>query len=113
MGTFRTADEAARAYAAAVWRFGCTESKINFPDVESAEEAQFLVPHPLIETHEDQCNHERAVRRSFVSEADERMMAEHWRLHPEDVAREEEFWAQKKHEKEGGARREEEEEGID
>jgi hypothetical protein len=39
------------------------------------------------------------VRRISIAEADERLMAEHRHLHPEDVAREEEFWAQKKHER--------------
>jgi hypothetical protein len=38
------------------------------------------------------------VRCISVAEADEQMMAEHRRLHPVDVAKEEEFWAQKKQE---------------
>jgi hypothetical protein len=60
------------------------------------EEAQFLAPHPVLEMHKDRRNHERAVRWISIAEADERMMTEHQRLHPEDIAREEEFWAQKK-----------------
>jgi hypothetical protein len=34
-----------------------------------------------------------------IAEVDERMMAEHRRLHTEEVARKEEFWAQKKQER--------------
>jgi hypothetical protein len=41
-----TPDEAARAYDAVAWRFGRIWSEINFPDVESLEEAKFLVPPP-------------------------------------------------------------------
>jgi hypothetical protein len=48
ISTFCTTDEAARAYAAAAWRFGRGRSELNFPDVESAEEARFLEPRPLI-----------------------------------------------------------------
>jgi hypothetical protein len=45
---------------------------------------------------EDQRDHEHAVRRISIAEADDRMMAEHRPLHPEEVAMEEEFWTQKK-----------------
>jgi hypothetical protein len=68
-------------YNAAAWRFGRTRSKLNFHDIESAEEAQFLVPPPLIDTREERRNHERVMRRISIAEADERMMAEHHRLY--------------------------------
>jgi hypothetical protein len=38
------------------------------------------------------------VRRISIAEVDKRTMAEHRRLHPEEMAREEEFWVQKKQE---------------
>jgi hypothetical protein len=96
---FRTIDEAARAYDAVMWRFGRSRRELNFPEVESAEEAQFLAPPPLLETREERRNHERIMRRISIAEADERMMAEHRRLHPKDVAREEGFWVHKKQER--------------
>jgi hypothetical protein len=77
IGTFYTPDEAARAYNAVVWRFDCIRSELNFPKVESAEKAQFLALPPLLETCEERCNHERAVRRISIAEVDERLMAEH------------------------------------
>jgi hypothetical protein len=43
-GTFRTTEEAARAYDTIAWRFDRTWSELNFPDVESVEEVKFLVP---------------------------------------------------------------------
>jgi hypothetical protein len=46
IGTFRTTEEATRAYNTAAWRFGRTRSKLNFPDVKSAEEAQSSAPPP-------------------------------------------------------------------
>jgi hypothetical protein len=46
IGTFRTIKEVMCAYDATAWRFGCARSKLNFPDIESVEEAQFLVPPP-------------------------------------------------------------------
>jgi hypothetical protein len=55
----------------------------------------------LIEIHEDQHNHEHAVRRISIAEADDRMMAEHQPVHPEEVGTD------------GDARGEEEEEGMD
>jgi hypothetical protein len=45
---FRTAEEAMRVYDIAAWRFCYTRSKLNFLDVDSAEEAQFLPPPPLL-----------------------------------------------------------------
>jgi hypothetical protein len=39
IGTFYTADEAARTYDATAWRFGRAQSKLKFCDVESTEAA--------------------------------------------------------------------------
>jgi hypothetical protein len=43
---FRIANKAVRAYDAVVWRFGCAQSELNFPNIESVEEAQILAPPP-------------------------------------------------------------------
>ena len=42
MGTFDTTEIAARAFDAAAWRFGRPCAELNFLDVESREEAEFL-----------------------------------------------------------------------
>jgi hypothetical protein len=73
IGMFRSTEEAVCAYDAAAWRFGRAQSELNFPDVESVEEAQFLAPRPLIEMREDQRNRERAVWHISIAEADERI----------------------------------------
>jgi hypothetical protein len=46
IGTFCIADEAARTYDATAWTFGRIRSELNFLDVESLEEVNFLAPPP-------------------------------------------------------------------
>jgi hypothetical protein len=65
-----------RAYDAACWRFGRGLDYLNFPEVQSWEEAEFLVPLPNLQTRQDQACHERAQLKVNVAEADECHMAE-------------------------------------
>ena len=44
LGTYPTANEAARAYDVAVWRAGRPKTDLNFPEVESQAVAEWLVP---------------------------------------------------------------------
>ncbi|KAK1678692.1 hypothetical protein QYE76_039540 [Lolium multiflorum] len=53
LGTYNTPEEAARAYDAAAWRFRRPGHDMNFPDVESLEEAEFLAPPPCLVDDED------------------------------------------------------------
>ncbi|KAK1609988.1 hypothetical protein QYE76_033661 [Lolium multiflorum] len=68
LGTYNTPEEAARAYDAAAWRFRRPGNDMNFPDVESLEEAEFLAPPPCLVDDEDrrriaaQDRHRRARR---------------------------------------------------
>jgi hypothetical protein len=59
--------------------------------VQSREEEEFLTIVPNLQTRQYQ-----AQVKLGVAEEDERCMAEWRHLHPEDVAREEAFWAAKK-----------------
>ncbi|KAK1686547.1 hypothetical protein QYE76_047395 [Lolium multiflorum] len=48
LGTYNTPELAAHAYDAAAWRFRRPRCDMNFPDVESLEEAEFLAPTPCL-----------------------------------------------------------------
>ncbi|XP_020155162.1 uncharacterized protein [Aegilops tauschii subsp. strangulata] len=74
LGSFRTAHEAARAYDAA---------------------ARSASPLRLVSLDQDRADHVRLQRRLLVAEEDKRAMAESRRRHPEDVAAENAFWAER------------------
>ncbi|XP_020160185.1 uncharacterized protein [Aegilops tauschii subsp. strangulata] len=94
LGMFGTAHEAAHAYDAA-WRLERPPSQMNFRDVYMREQAQSVAPPPRLITDQDRAEHRRRQRRLLVAEEDERAMAEWRRRHPEDVATEHTFWAER------------------
>ncbi|XP_020187539.1 uncharacterized protein [Aegilops tauschii subsp. strangulata] len=95
LGTFGTVHEAARAYDAAAWRLERPPAQMNFRDVFTREQAQSVVPPPRLITDQDRAEHRRRQRRLLIAEEDERAMAEWRRCHPEDVAAERAFWAER------------------
>nr|XP_051197136.1 ethylene-responsive transcription factor RAP2-13-like [Lolium perenne] len=82
LGTFDTAQEAARAYDAVAWRLGRSRRTMNFHDVWTREQAEELAP-PL----------------PAVTERDERLRLEWARKFPDDVTAMEAFYAQKEEQK--------------
>ncbi|XP_048568431.1 AP2/ERF and B3 domain-containing protein Os05g0549800-like [Triticum urartu] len=95
LGSFRSAYETARAYDAAAWRLDRPRSQMNFRDVFTREQAQRVAPPPRLITDMDRADHARRCRRLLIAEEDERAMAE-WRCrHPEDVADERAYWAER------------------
>ena len=96
LGSFRTAHEATRAYAAVAWRLERPRSQMNFRDVFTREQAQRVAPPPRLITDMDRADHARRQRRLLIAEEDERAMAEWRRRHPEDVTNEEAFWARRR-----------------
>ncbi|XP_044392261.1 ethylene-responsive transcription factor 13-like [Triticum aestivum] len=95
LGSFRSTHEAARAYDAAAWRLDRPRSQMNFCDVFTCEQAQRLAPPPRLITDQDRADHVWQQRHLLIAEEDERAMAEWRRRHPEDVAAENEFWAER------------------
>ncbi|XP_020183844.1 uncharacterized protein [Aegilops tauschii subsp. strangulata] len=95
LGTFETPHEAAHAYDAAAWRLERPRSQMNFRDVYTREQAQAVAPPPRLITDLDHAEHRRRQRRLLIAKEDERAMAEWRRRHPEDVANERAFWAER------------------
>jgi hypothetical protein len=82
LGTYESAEEAARAYDATAWRVGRPRREMNFPETKSLAEAELLAPQPTLVTEEDRRRHRAVQRRLAIAERDERSMAEWRRLFP-------------------------------
>ncbi|XP_020178820.1 uncharacterized protein [Aegilops tauschii subsp. strangulata] len=96
--TFNTAQEGARAYDAAAWRFLRSRQDINFADVATRERAQELAPFPRLLTDEDRRKHPRRERRLRLAEMDEQAMALWSHRFPQDT-NEEQFFAERRAER--------------
>ena len=70
-----TANEAARAYDAAVWRLRWPHRTLNFPNVPTRERAQELVPLPRLSTDEDRRDNRRREHRLGIAEMGEEAIA--------------------------------------
>ncbi|XP_048539958.1 ethylene-responsive transcription factor ABR1-like [Triticum urartu] len=95
LGTFETAHGATRAYDAAAWRLERPPSQINFRNVYTREQAQAVAPPPRLIMDQNRAEHRRHQRRLLIAEEDERAMAECRQGHPEDVANERAYWAER------------------
>ncbi|KAM3310451.1 hypothetical protein ACQJBY_031251 [Aegilops geniculata] len=99
LGTFDTAEEAARAHDAATWRLLRPRREMNFPDVWS-QRAQDLAPLPRLFTDEDRRLHRRRQRRFAIAEMDVEAMVVWRERFPQDIVDERQFYKQRRTERE-------------
>ena len=80
LGNFDTANEAARAYDAAVWCLRWPHRTLNFLNVPMREWAQELTPLPRLITDEDRRDNRRREHHLGIAKMDEEAIAL-WRQH--------------------------------
>jgi hypothetical protein len=72
---------------------------MNFPNVESLEEAEFLAPLPRLLIDDDRARHLQEQRRLAITERNERLMQQWSEEHQGDIQDEEAFYAAKRTER--------------
>ncbi|XP_020194838.1 ethylene-responsive transcription factor 2-like [Aegilops tauschii subsp. strangulata] len=107
LGTYPTADDAARAYDMAVWHAGRPKTDLNFPEIESLEVAEWLVPQGI--RMEKMPAKKRPAVVVTSGESDEAAMVRFAREHPQYVQAElEHYWKHDIEAKKKGVKKEDE-----
>jgi hypothetical protein len=90
LSTFDTPELSARAYDAAAWRFDWHKRDLNFLEVQSWQEAEFLAHEVRVASCEEVKEHRCTMRQL---EADKVAMSRYIQEHPDEVHAEYEFFA--------------------
>jgi hypothetical protein len=105
LGTYEKAEMAARAYDAAAWRFQRPRRDMNFDDVYSLEQAEWVAGPPRLVSEEDRRRNRQVQRRIAIAERDEELMRR-WRAQfPQDVDDTEAFFANLRDQRRAARRR--------
>jgi hypothetical protein len=88
-----------------MWRFWRPRRDLNFLEVESLEEAEFLAPPPRLVNDEDRHRHRQALRRFAITKRDEQLMWQWREQFPSDVCDKEDFYATQRAERRADRRR--------
>jgi hypothetical protein len=93
--TYRTADEAARAYDVVAWRFGRSRHELSFSEIDTRENAEFLGPQNFSLQPIKEKKKNKSTIRIDPNESNNLAMPRFVWEHPEYVQAEQDFYGKR------------------